>query len=254
MIGLSASWAAQTFNFIKLDLTQFFRDRLVVISTLLTSVSMLLAFGFGASDMKGFSNAGVNYFEYVFPGILAIGIMFSSTYTIGYAFLVDRQRRTIEDIVLSPISYMGFIVARVVGMLIKSALQFVFVIVISHFFFAVMIDSFAFLTLIFVLQCIFFASLGIIISTFTNEISFSGFVNIILIPLTYFCGVFFPVDGFGQAKDFISLLPLSIHVDLFRAGITGGGDLSHQVWLASAYAIVSITVALYVFKRLLQKG
>lgn len=247
-------WVYDVTHLVKLDLIQFFRNKLIVVSTLLTSVSMVLAFGLGTVEMPGHTSQE-SYFTFILPGIVGVGIMFSSTYTMGYAFIVDCHRRTMEDIVLSPLSYMGFIVGRIIGMLIKCALQFILVIVIAVIFFDTTVTSYFPLAFAFITECLTFASLGIIVATITNEISFSGLINLFIIPLSYFGGVFFPLDSFGELSNLISKLPLSVHIDMFREAInaTPSTHINSSKWLAVLYTVLSIGIAMYAFKRRIQR-
>lgn len=243
-------WLHDVSDLVYWDLVQFFRYRLVVVSTMLTSLSMLLSFGLGTRGMPALDATGGSYFTFIFPGIVTVGIMFSCTFTVGYAIIMDYNRRTIEDIVLSPVSYVGFIVARLIGMILKSALQFTIVLCIAVAFFDVRIHAPLALCGAFVETALFFAGLGIAMGVYTNEISFASIANLFLIPLTYFSGVFFPLDQFGATAAAIRLLPTTVHVELMRAAVTGvtGPDQPLHQALALIYAAAMITGAMHVFK------
>jgi ABC-2 type transport system permease protein len=250
------TWLEGVADLVRLDLVQFFRNRLAVISTLLTSVSMILSFGFGTMEMPGFRGTGDSYFAFVFPGILGVGIMFSCTYAIGYAIIVDRQRRTIEDIVLSPLSFAGFVVGRLAGMVIKCSLQFLLSLGLAFAIFDVQVASYPTLLFGLLTESLVFAGLGILVATFTTEVSFSLLVNVFIVPLTYFCGVFFPLDSFGPLSAVFAVLPLSVHIDVLRDAMTGQGTqfLSSSLWLSGVYAVIAVLGAMYVFRRRVQEG
>ncbi len=238
---------------VRVDLIEFFRSKLVVASTMLTSVSMVFAFGIGVRNVSVFGLD--DYFTFLFSGIVALGIMFSCTYTIGYSFIVDRGKRTIEDIVLSPISYTGFILGRLIGMSIKSSLQLVAVLIVGVLLFNMTEVNLPVLLMAFLTEAVFFGALGILVATFTNEISFAGLINIILIPLTHFSGVFFPISQFGILTPFIQLLPLSVHIPIFRAAFNPEVDLQLKfVTLSIVYALISVLLASYWFKRRVMQG
>lgn len=243
-------WLRDVANLVVIDLRQFFDNRLFAVSTFLTSVSMVLAFG-AATDQMVSPQAGADtYFDFVFPGILGAGIMFSCTYTVGYTMIIDRNRRTVEDLILSPLSYSGFLVARLAGVVIKCAFQFALVVALGLVAFDARIDSVPLLLLGFLAGCLAFAGLGIIISAYTNEISFPGVVNIIVIPLMYFAGVFFPLQNLGMLGEVLRRLPLSVHVEVFR-GATGTDSSPSAVLLALTvgYAVLAVGIAAYVFRR-----
>lgn len=243
-------WLLAVVNLVVIDLRQFFDNRLFAVSTFLTSVSMVLAFGAATDQMVSPSPDAANYFNFIFPGILGAGVMFSCAYTVGYTMIIDRNRRTIEDLILSPLSYSGFLVARLVGVVIKCLFQFVLVLVLGVVMFDAQIASLPLLMLGFLTGCAAFAGFGIIIVTYTNEISFPGVVNIIVIPLMYFAGIFFPLRNLGALGEVLERLPLSVHVEVFRAA-TGQGSTPSvlPIALTVGYAVLAVGVAASVFRR-----
>jgi ABC-2 type transport system permease protein len=243
-------WFIDVLNLVFMDVRQFFDNRLFAVSTFLTSVSMVFAFGFATGQMVSPTPQASSYFDFVFPGILAAGIMFSCTYTIGYTMIIDRNRRTMEDLILSPLSYSGFLMARFLGVVIKCLFQFLLVLILGLVMFDARIDSIASLSLTFVSGCLAFAGLGVVVATYTNEISFPAVVNIIVIPLLYFAGVFFPIQNLGMVGKVLARLPLSVHVDMFRSATGQGPPASLlSISLTIAYAVAGIGISSFLFRR-----
>jgi ABC-2 type transport system permease protein len=218
-------------------------------------VSMVLAFGAATDQMVSPSPSAANYFGFVFPGIIGAGIMFSCTYTVGYTVIIDRNRRTIEDLILSPLSYSGFLLARLVGVVLKCLFQFVLVIVLGVWVFDARIESVPLFVLGFVTACMAFAGLGILVATYTNEISFPAVVNIIVIPLMYFAGIFFPIENLGALGDVFKRLPLAVHVEIFRAATSPDFPASGvALALAVAYSFLAVGIASLAFRRRIGRG
>lgn len=254
--GLPA-WAKDVGRLVRLDLQQFFGNKLVAVSTLLTSVSMVLAFGAATRKIPSPTADGTSFFDFVFPGIVGVGIMFSCAYTIGFGFIVDRNRRTMEDLILSPLSYAGFLVGRLIGVMAKCSFQFVLVLVLGRAFFGTRISSYPILAYGFVAECLVFAALGIYVATFTNEVSFPAVINILLIPLTYFAGVFFPIGNLGLSGKIFADLPLAVHINVFRDAISPGrpsADIRMSLWLAAAQGVGMMLAAAYSFRWRIRHG
>ncbi|WP_240967628.1 ABC transporter permease [Streptomyces composti] len=248
------SWLGDVLGLVAIDMRQFFDNRLFAVSTLLTSVSMVLAFGAATDQMVSPDPSAANYFGFVFPGIIGAGIMFSCTYTVGYTVIIDRNRRTIEDLILSPLSYSGFLLARIVGVVLKCLFQFVLVLVLGLGVFDAEVHSLPLFVLGFFTACTAFAGLGILIATYTNEISFPAVVNIIVIPLMYFAGIFFPLDNLGALGDVFDKLPLSVHVDIFRAATSPDLGATAASVLAVAYSFLALGIAAFAFRRRIGHG
>ena len=238
-------------NYVIVDLKQFFRQKMELASTLLTSVSMLLAFGLGTGNLDYLSFGASSYFAYIAPGAFAIGIMFSSTFTMGYGTILDKQRRFIDEIITSPMSYSSFLIGRYTSMLFKCFLQIVLLIFIA----VVIFDSEIHHIGAFIFACVnivlFFSALGIFMAVFTNEVSFSSVSNYILIPLFFFSGVFFPLDGFGELAKVLIFLPLSSHVLFLRYSMLNF-EYEHLLYysiLTLFYSGLMIAIAAYAFKN-----
>lgn len=250
-----SSWLGDVLGLVAIDMRQFFDNRLFAISTLLTSVSMVLAFGLATDQMVSPAPSSANYFGFVFPGIIGAGIMFSCTYTVGYTVIIDRNRRTIEDLILSPLSYSGFLLARLIGVVLKCLFQFVLVIVLGVGVFDARIGSLPLFLLGFFTACTAFAGLGILVATYANEISFPAVVNIIVIPLMYFAGIFFPLGNLGTLGEIFDKLPLAVHVEVFRAATTPDFSASAlSLALAVAYSFLAVGIASWAFRRRIGHG
>ncbi|MER5573442.1 ABC transporter permease [Streptomyces massasporeus] len=249
-----SGWLGDVLGLVVMDMRQFFDNRLFAVSTLLTSVSMVLAFGAATDQMVSPAPTAANYFGFVFPGIIGAGIMFSCTYTVGYTVIIDRNRRTIEDLILSPLSYSGFLLARIVGVVLKCLFQFVLVLLLGVGIFDARIESVPLFVLGFFTACTAFAGLGILIATYTNEISFPAVVNIIVIPLMYFAGIFFPLENLGTLGDVFARLPLSVHVDIFRAATSPDVSATGASVLAVAYSFLALGIAAWAFRRRIGHG
>lgn len=250
-----SSWLGDVLGLVAIDMRQFFDNRLFAISTLLTSVSMVLAFGAATDQMVSPAPTAANYFGFVFPGIIGAGIMFSCTYTVGYTVIIDRNRRTIEDLILSPLSYSGFLLARLVGVVLKCLFQFVLVVVLGVGVFDARIESVPLFVFGFFTACTAFAGLGILVATYTNEISFPAVVNIIVIPLMYFAGIFFPLANLGTLGDVFARLPLAVHVEIFRAATSPHVSASgSSTALAVVYSFLTVGVAAWAFRRRIGHG
>ncbi|PTH84445.1 ABC transporter [Streptomyces sp. A244] len=249
-----SGWLGDVLGLVVMDMRQFFDNRLFAVSTLLTSVSMVLAFGAATDQMVSPAPTAANYFGFVFPGIIGAGIMFSCTYTVGYTVIIDRNRRTIEDLILSPLSYSGFLLARIIGVVLKCLFQFVLVLLLGVGVFDARIESVPLFVLGFFTACTAFAGLGILIASYTNEISFPAVVNIIVIPLMYFAGIFFPLDNLGKLGDVFERLPLSVHVDVFRAATSPDVPSTGASVLAVAYSFLALGIAAWAFRRRIGHG
>jgi ABC-2 type transport system permease protein len=247
----TANFISTTYYHVYIDLKQFFRQKVEFISSLLTSISMVFAFGLGTRELDFFTFGADSYFTFIAPGIFAIGIMFSSTFTMGFTIILDKQRRSIEDIVTSPVSYSSFLAGRFLSMTIKSYLQMAILLFCAIVFFKLTISNSFYLIYSILLTSLFFTALGFVIGIYCTEVSFSGVSNFILLPLFFFSGVFFPIDGFGTMAKYLQFLPMAVHVSYFRYSVLGTQFENLYVYniLMVAYAAIMIFIASICFKK-----
>jgi ABC-2 type transport system permease protein len=251
------NWVNWTFATAKLDLMEFLTYRMAVISTVLTSFVMVAAFGLGARQNQ-MTIEGMSYIVFILPGILAMGTMYSCIYSAGYTIILDRQRRLIDDLVLSPIAYSSFVVGRLVSNLLKSSLQFTVTISIAVLLIKVPVEEPAVLLLSFLLTAIMIGAIGMILGSMSNILSISGLINVVTLPFTYFCGVFFPVRYFKQLSPVIEWVPFTSSIELFRYGLiqkTLVGSFSSNLLNLVFFATVFLAASIMAFRRsVLRRG
>ena len=123
------------------DLIEWTRIKTTIIVSMLQPVVMVMAFGLSSKY------GDRSQFDYSIPGILAIAVMFSVTFSAGYGTISDRERRLIDDVILSPVSYSAFIISRLLSVLIKCVLPISTALLIAVIYFEVRypyMSSFAF--------------------------------------------------------------------------------------------------------------
>jgi len=244
-------WLKMLYTIMLADLKEFFRVRLIIVSSCVMPVLMTIAFGFGMNDQKAFNVE--NYFLFIFPAILALGTMFSSMFSGGYVIILDRQQSVIRDLILSPVTYSTYIIARIFSCVLKALPQ----LIASSLLALLFLKSFTphcslFIILSFILTSVLFSTIGMIIGSFSNVVTFPGLANIILMPSMYLCDVFFPIENFKEFSLVVKAIPFTPSVQLFRYGFTGKGDLaaaSINLGMLLAYALVTILFWVWFFKK-----
>lgn len=243
-------YCRKVFILLRSDLIEYIRLKMAIIVNILQPLCMMVAFGLTAS------NGGKEQFDVAVPGILCASIMFGVTYTIGFTTISDRERRLVDDIVLSPVSYSAFIVSRFAGAIIKTAIPFLVSLLVGVLFFQVRVEHILFLIISYVLTSIVFAGIGMAIGSFTNHLTFDGIVNFVLIPLMFFGGIFFPVKQLGKLALVIKYLPVTPSNEIFRYALSGnimmGTKLSNMIILL-LYTTGAILLGIVSFKSVILK-
>ncbi len=231
------------------DLRQFYRVRLIVLSSSLMPVAMTLSFGLGGGDR---ATGEVPSFAFIFPGILALATMFSAMFSGGYGIILDRQQSVIRDLMLSPVSYSAYVMARLVGVVLKSTPPLACALVCALPFLADWTPPHPFVALgTYALSALLFAAVGMWIGSFSNVMTFPGLANFVLMPFMFFCGVFFPVDNLGGLRPLVEALPFTSTVELYRYALTGAElpAVAGKVALLALYAAATVALWTWIFKK-----
>ena len=229
------------------DLRQFYRVRLIVLSSSLMPVAMTLSFGLGEG-----ASGSAPAFGFIFPGILALATMFSALFSGGYGIILDRQQSVIRDLMLSPVSYSAYVMARLLGVALKSTPPLGLSLLCALPFLAEWRPAHPFVALAaYLLSALLFAAVGMWIGSFSNVMTFPGLANFVLMPCMFFCGVFFPVADLGRLQALVQALPFTSTVALYRHALTGAPlpAVAGQLALLAFDTAAIVALWTWIFKR-----
>jgi ABC-type multidrug transport system permease subunit len=178
------------------------------------------------------SEPGARYIDFLIPGLLGMNLMNSGMWGIGFAIVEMRQRKLLKRFVATPMRRSDFLLAlvssRLVLMLIEVALLLVFGVLVFH----VRVEgSLASILLIGALGAVSFGGVGLLTASRAQKIeSVSGLINVVMMPMWIFSGVFFSYERFPKMfLPAIRALPLTALNDALRAIILQGDSIASQL-------------------------
>jgi len=197
---------------------------------------------------------GSRYIDFLIPGLLGMNLMNSGMWGVGFALVEMRQRKLLKRFVATPMRRSDFLLAltssRLVLMVIEVGLLLGFGVLVFHMRVQGSILSVIFLGM---LGAVTFGGVGLLTACRAQKIeSVSGLINLVMMPMWIFSGVFFSYDKFpAMAHPFIKALPLTALNDALRATIIEGAPLSAQLGRLLVLALwggVSFVLALRWFR------
>lgn len=177
------------------------------------------------------SEPGSRYIDFLIPGLLGMNLMNSGMWGIGFALVDMRQRKLLKRFVGTPMRRSDFLLAltssRLVLMVIEIVLLLGFGVLAFHMR---VLGSIFTILLLTTVGAISFAGLGLLTASRAQKIeSVSGLMNLVMMPMWIFSGVFFSSERFpALLQPFIKLLPLTALNDALRATILQGASLGAQ--------------------------
>jgi ABC-type multidrug transport system permease subunit len=208
----------------------------------------------GQPERRPVTGAAVSYADWVLPGILAMNVMFSSLWGVGWVIVRYRKNGVLRRLKATPLSPFEFLSAQVLSRLVVvmagNLVVYVGALLILDF---PMRGSYLALTLVYLSGALCLISLGLIVSARlrTEELA-DGILNLVSWPMLLLSGVWFSMEGTSRAAQALSgLSPLTHLVDAARAiMIDGAGvaDVLPEVALLAILAAAFLAVAASLFR------
>ncbi|HYG41004.1 MAG TPA: ABC transporter permease [Cytophagales bacterium] len=187
------------------------------------------------------TTTGNRYIDFLIPGLLALGIMNSCIWGIGWNLIDSRIKKLLRRMVATPMKKSTFLTAQMITRLMVSFCEGLILFVFAHLFFGVEIQgSIPGLILIFVSGTFAFAGIAILISSRAENAQVgNGLINAIVLPLTIVSGVFFSYHNFPDwIENLVRFLPLTILADNIRAIFNEGASIT-SVLLPSFFLLIT---------------
>jgi ABC-2 type transport system permease protein len=234
------------------DLKRLFRDKHQFYGSFARPVLWLVVLGMGLRPVfKG--NGGVDYIQFIFPGIVAMSLIFSAMWS-GISIVWDREFGFLKEILVAPVPRTAIVTGKVLGgttqAMVQGGITLLFAPLIGV---KVSVAGFIALVGIMVMISLALSSMGIALAS--RIYSYEGFgtiSNFIIMPLFFLSGAVYPVETLpAWLKVIVSLNPVTYGVDLMRGSVLGvfqfsvGVDLAYLV----GFGAVMGSLAVILFRR-----
>lgn len=197
---------------------------------------------------------GSRYIDFLLPGLVGINIMGGGLFGVGFVLVEMRVRKLFKRLMATPMRHGDFLLAMIGARLLFLIPEMCSLLILARWLFDVpVLGSWGTLALVILLGALAFAGLGLLIGCRTEKSeTASGLVNLVMMPMYLFSGVFFSASRFPEAmQPFIQALPLTRLINALRevmlegAGLT---DIRMHLLVLAAWAIVTFSLALRWFK------
>jgi ABC-2 type transport system permease protein len=236
------------------EVRRFLRSKSRILASAGQPVIYLFLMGFGMDEVYREAGRG-SYVQFVAPGILAMTVLFSATFS-GIALVWDRQFGFLKEALVSPVPRLFIVLGRISGVATVALMQAAIVAVVCLVAgfrpanLAQLPEAFGFLVLI----ALVFAGLGTIIgSTLRNMQGFDPVMNFLVMPLFMLSGALFPLDRLPGALAVLTKLnPLSYGIDGLRGALISQSQFSGALdaTVLASLAVVLLCLGAWRFSRI----
>jgi ABC-2 type transport system permease protein len=197
---------------------------------------------------------GSRYIDFLIPGLMGLNTMGGGLWGIGFLLVNFRIGKLLKRFAATPMPRRNFLLALLGARLTFLIPDVSLLLAAGVFLFGMPVrGSLWLVALIEVVGALAFAGIGLLIASRaeTTE-TVSGLMNLVMLPMWLFSGVFFASDRFPDVfQPFIQALPLTqILIALRRVMLEGAGlvDVSGSLAILSVWAVVTFLLALRLFR------
>jgi ABC-2 type transport system permease protein len=197
---------------------------------------------------------GSRYIDFVVPGLLGMGLMGNGIWLVGFGVVDARKRKLLKRLMATPMSRAEYLASFGIPRLMLAVIEVGLLIAFATLAFGVpMRGSVWQFLLICLLSTVAFVTLGLMIAARPRTIEgASGLMNLAIVPMWIFSGVFFSSENFPNAiQPFIQALPLTAVNDALRANMLRGAGwetIGPELAIIFAWGVVGFVLALKLFR------
>jgi ABC-type multidrug transport system permease subunit len=196
----------------------------------------------------------IRYVDWVVPGILAMNMMFSCLFGVGYVIVRYRKNGFLKRLKATPLNPFEFLLAQMTSRLIL--IQTITVLVYigcNYFIHFQMRGSYVNLFLVSLVGSICLISLGLLVSArLKSEELAGGILNLLTWPMMLLSGVWFSLEGTNLIVQKVAqFLPLTHLVDGARAIMTEGAglmDIAPHLAVLALMTAVFLSIGSFIFR------
>lgn len=235
------------------DMNRLWRQRSRLLGSIARATVWLFALGFG---LRGHFQpaAGLSYEQFVFPGIMAMTIIFSGLQS-AISIVYDREFGFLKEVLVAPTPRSTLVLGKCLGGASSSTVQATLVLLFAPFV-SVALNPFNLLATLgaMFVTALALSALGIVIAMAIDDFeNFGTLQNFITLPLYMFSGAIFPVTSQNPAwlKIILLLNPLTYGVNAIRGALLGyeAATIPRDLLILGTFTCIMLVIAVFLARR-----
>ena len=202
------------------ELLRYVRNRLRMVTSLVQPVLFLLVLGTGLSSLAP-TSGGVNFKTFMFPGILAMTVLFTSLFS-AISIVWDREFGVLREMLVAPVPRSAIVIGKCAGGATTAVIQGVLMLLLAGAV-GVPYNPTLLVTLLgeMLLVAVALTAFGVLVASRMSQIeSFQAVINFLVMPMFFLAGAIFPLSGLPRWLSVLTKLdPLAYAVDPMRRAV-----------------------------------
>ncbi|MEO5603563.1 MAG: ABC transporter permease [Cyclobacteriaceae bacterium] len=206
------------------------------------------------ASIEPLETKGTRYIDFLIPGLIALGIMNSCIWGIGWTLIETRMKKLLRRMVATPMKKYIFFSSHMVTRIILAGFETLLLLIFARLYFDAQVAGMVTAFIAVFLAGIFaFSGIAILISSRTSKTEVAnGLVNAVTLPMMILSGIFFNYHNFPDwAVPVIQALPLTLLADSLRAVFVeaaGFTEILRPVAILCITGLATFIVGLNIFK------
>ncbi len=175
-----------------------------------------------ALSTEGTLARDVEFIDFLLPGIAVWGVMSFSVIGLGTTLASYREKKILKRILATPLNVRTFFAAQILAYLVLALAQAAIILTTGAVLFDVsIVGNLFYIALLILIGNIVFLNMGFVVGSASKSVqAASGLGNVVVLPLLFFSGIFFPLDSMPEIiQTVVIYLPLAPIVEAVR-GVT----------------------------------
>ena len=205
-------------------------------------------------EATGVAARSIEYYDFLLPGLVAMGVMNFSITGMAIAVARYREQRILKRILATPLRPFRFLTAQVLSRLLLALVQAALIVAVGVFLFGANIyGNVAWIFILATVANLIFLNIGFAVAgRARNPDSAQGIASAVALPMMFLSGVFFPTDTLPQVMQaIVKFLPLTPLIEALRKVSLEGlsiVDTGPQLLLLGVWGVVSFALAAMNFR------
>jgi ABC-2 type transport system permease protein len=246
------------------DVLRFFTDRTRIISSIGQPLLFLVVFGTGlASAISNLGGGAFDYRVFMFPGILAMTVLFTSVFS-AISIVWDREFGFLKEVMVAPVTRTSVAIGKVSGGSTVAMLQGTILLLLAPLIgISVTLSQVVLVMLLMLLLAAMMSAFGILLAARQKTMEgFQMIMNFLLMPMLFVSGAFFPLTDVPGWLEFLARLnPVTYGVDAIRQVMLAGSapdaaldaislnSLGVDVLVMVGFLVAFLVPAVWLFSR-----
>jgi len=210
------------------EMIRFSRDRMRMVTSLFQPLLFLFVLGSGLSRLASAGTHGVDLRTFVYPGVLAMAVMFTAIFSAA-SIVWDREFGFLREMLVAPVRRGAIVLGKCLGGATVAGIQGLIVIAMAGLVHVPY--SPAMLLQVFALQVLLAFALtafGVMAAARINQMqSFMALTQMLIMPMFFISGALFPVANLPAWLTVLNRVdPLTYAVDPMRRAVFAHLDIS----------------------------